>query len=89
MSGRKVKVSFQGREVDAVTVDAAQTNERWNEYLLDDGTLLKVKLVLTNVTRLDNCYTQQGEPVYAIQSTTVVSTNAPQELRKRPPEKHQ
>lgn len=82
-----MKVNFQGHEVDAVIVDTSQTNERWNEYLLDDGTVLKVKLVLTNVTRLENCYTPQGEPVYAIQSTTVVSTNAPQELRKRPPEK--
>ena len=84
MSRRKVKVPFNGQTVDAETVDVTQASERWNEYLLDDGTILKVKLVLTNVYRIEGQFDADGNPVYILQSTNVVSTNAPNDLQKKP-----
>ncbi len=81
--GSKVKIPFNGQEVDAETIDVTQSGERWNEYLLDDGTFLKVKLVLTNVYRVDGQYDTEGNPVYILQSTNVVSANAPQNLRRK------
>ncbi len=84
MAGRrKVKIPFNGQDVDAELVDVSQTSERWNEYLLDDGTILKVKLVLTNVYRVTGQHDAEGNPVYILQSTNVVSTNAPENLRKK------
>ncbi len=83
-SRRKVKIPFNGQNVDAETVDVTQSSERWNEYLLDDGTILKVKLVLTNVYRVEGQYDADGNPVYILQSTNVVSTNAPTDLQKKP-----
>ena len=83
MATRRVKIHFNGQQVDAETVEATQAGERWNEYLLDDGTILKVKVVVTNVYRVEGQYDAEGNPLYIIQSTNVLSTNAPQELRRK------
>ena len=55
----------------------------WNQYLLDDGTLLKIKLVATKILRLDNEFDQEGNPLYFVQSTNVLSVNSPDPLKKR------
>ena len=83
MSSRKIKINFNGQQVDAQSVDVTQSSEKWNEHLLDDGTILKLKAVLTNVYRVDGQYDAEGNPVYMIQSTNVISANAPQELRRK------
>lgn len=56
--------------------------EHWNEYLVDDGTVVRVKLVVTQIIRLDGEYDAQGDPLYSVQSTTVSSITAPEELRQ-------
>jgi hypothetical protein len=83
MAGRKVKIVFNGQQVDAEAVEATQSSERWNEYLLDDGTILKLKVIVTNVYRVEGHYDAEGNPVYVVQSTNVVSANAPQDLRRK------
>lgn len=83
MGDPKVLIHFGGREVEATPVEVNQANERWNEYLLEDGTLLKMKLVLTKVLRVDDEYDPEGNPVYVIQSTNVTSISAPKHLKKK------
>lgn len=63
-------------------IDVSQSSERWNEYFLEDGTVLKIKLVLAKVLRIENEYDREGNPVYLTQSTNVTSVNAPKSLRK-------
>ena len=79
----KVKINFGGEEVEAVPMDINQTNEYWNQYLLDDGTVVKIKLVATKVLRVDNKYDNEGNPLYVIQSTNITSVNAPDNLKKK------
>lgn len=55
--------------------------EHWNEYLVDDGSLLRVKLVATEVIRVDGRYDQEGNPVYVLNSTNVLVVAAPDELK--------
>ena len=83
MASRRIKINFNGQQVDADAIDVNQSNERWNEYLLEDGTILKLKAVLTNVYRIDGQYDAEGNPMYILQSTNVISANAPQELRRK------
>ncbi|MBL7197941.1 MAG: hypothetical protein ISS47_07550 [Candidatus Omnitrophica bacterium] len=78
----KVKINFGGREVEATPMEVSQSSERWNEYLLEDGTVLKMKLVLTKVLRIDNEYDREGNPRYIMQSTNVTSVNSPKNLKK-------
>jgi len=79
----KIKLNFGSEMVDATPVEINQANEYFNQYFLDDGTILKMKLVATKVFRIDDRYDQEGNPVYFVQSTNVLSVNSPQELKKK------
>ncbi len=69
---------------DAVEVDFSEEKEFWNEYQLEDGTTLKVKLVLRGVKRLTR-YEPDGTPVYVINSMNVVrAVNVPPEIKAKP-----
>jgi hypothetical protein len=41
-----------------------------------------MKLVTTKVLRIDNKYDNEGNPVYFVQSTNIVSVNTPDNLKK-------
>ena len=47
--------------------------EPWNEYKLKDGNIIKVKLVLTIVSRTDK-FDEMGEPIYLINTQPVVKS---------------
>jgi len=79
----KVKINFSGEEMEATPVDINQTNEYWNQYLLDDGTVVKIKLVATKVLRVDSKYDNEGNPLYVIQSTNITAVNAPDNLKRK------
>ncbi len=82
MGDNKVKIQYGGHQVDATLIDVNQTSERWNEYFLEDGSVLKMKLVLTKVYRVDEQYDGDGNPVYVMQSTNVTAINCPQHLKR-------
>ncbi|MGB6472492.1 MAG: hypothetical protein WBF04_00280 [Candidatus Sulfotelmatobacter sp.] len=76
------KINFQGQDVEAELVDFEADKEQWSTYILQDGTSLKVKAVVTEVARLLGMYGPNGDPVYMIQASQVVHVNAPDSLRK-------
>jgi len=57
--------------------------ENFNEYAVEDGTIIKMKLVVTEVTRVDDLYDAAGNPVYVIASTNVTSVSPPESLRRK------
>lgn len=80
----KVKIQLpNGDWANATPVQLNQSSEQWNTYLLEDGSVLKVKLVVTKVSRLDNSYDAEGNPVYIFQSTNVTSVETPENLKKK------
>jgi hypothetical protein len=69
---------------EAEDLDFNEEKENWNIYKLNDGTTLKVKLVLQGVRRLQKC-DPTGSPIYLIKSTNVVrAVDVPQELKAKP-----
>jgi hypothetical protein len=56
--------------------------EPWTEYLLDDGTVVRLKLVVTAAYRVKDQWDPEGNPVYVLTSTNVVKTSSPDNLRK-------
>lgn len=84
MANDKVTINMGGKQVLATPVDVNQSGEKWNEYLLEDGTVLKMKLVLKKVFRVDSEFDEEGNPVYVMQSTNVTSISAPGDLKKKP-----
>lgn len=81
---RKTKVLLNGQWVEAVAVPVRSSQEHWNEYLLDDETVLRMKLVVTDVYRIEGLYDNEGNPIYHIKSGNVASA-IPTEKLKKPP----
>jgi hypothetical protein len=82
MPSRKRKVPFQGELVEATVMPFQVGGEHWNEYLVDDGTVVRMKLVATEIFRIDGQYDQMGNPLYVITTTNVTNVSAPDELRQ-------
>lgn len=80
---RKIKVPYQDGKRDATIVEVNQASEYWNQYLLEDGTVLKFKVVVTQVTKIDDEHDQEGNPVYNVKSTNVLTVICPDELKKK------
>jgi len=73
-----------GEEVEAEVVGFRAAGEYWNEYLLDDGTVFKIKLVVTEIARVTGQYDAKGDPVYLATHTQVTAVDAPESLRRPP-----
>jgi hypothetical protein len=67
---------------DAELIEVRQSNELWNDYLLSDGTALKMKTIVSEVWRIVGEYDNEGNPIYFVRSTNILNINAPDELRK-------
>lgn len=78
----KVTINFGGKQVEATPVEVNQSGEKWNEYLLEDGTVLKMKLILKKVLRVDDEFDTEGNPVYVMQSTNVNTITSPKHLKR-------
>jgi len=78
---RKLRTA-DGREVDATVLTFRTNSENFNEYLLDDNTVIKLKVVVTEVMRLEGEYDSMGNPSYFVQSTNVVSVDASDNMRR-------
>ncbi|MGF1473776.1 MAG: hypothetical protein ACFB50_18800 [Rubrobacteraceae bacterium] len=80
---RKKRVPLpDGRVIEGTVMNFQTGGEHWNEYLVDDGTVVRVKLVVTEIIRLDGEYNAQGEPIYTVESTNVSAISAPEELHQ-------
>ena len=77
---RKRRISFPpgGTPVDVTEIGFRPKGEYWNEYLLDDGTVARVKLVVTTVYRLDRQVDYKGQPVYRIEFRDIVVVSPPE-----------
>ena len=77
------KIPFQGQEVDATLVDFRIEREEWNDYQLYDGTHLRIRLVLSEVFRVDGHYDPEGNPIYVAKSGNVIVARPPDELKRK------
>ena len=68
-------------EVPGEEIDFEPERERFNVYLLEDGTKLKLKTVVTSVVRLD-VFDKDSNPVYWVRSSNVLVTDSPPQLKK-------
>ncbi len=71
-----MKIKLQdGREVEAKEVEFQPISEGWNEYRLEDGSKLRIKLVVTRVFRLGEKDPLTGEDQYVVRFQNVVSVS--------------
>lgn len=72
MAGGK-SIALFGHDIPVTEVPVVESEERFIEYKLEDGTILKVKNVATSVLRVDDQYLPDGAPVYLVLANPVVS----------------
>jgi len=82
---KKLKVRLpNGREIEAMDVDFETKKEDWNEYKLEDGTVLKFKTVVSSIIRTEDHDPMTGDPVYHVRSTNILRVKVPEELKRLP-----
>ena len=82
---KKKQIDLGGRVVDAQAVPILGEQEFWNTYTLEDGSVVRIKLVAQEILRVDGMWDTDGNPVYVVRSTNVTSVDGNEALR-RPPE---
>ncbi len=81
----KLKVRLpNGREIEAMDVDFETIKEDWNEYKLEDGTVLKFKTIVSSIIRTADYDPMTGDPVYHVRSTNILRVKVPEEMKRLP-----
>ena len=60
-------------------VDFETVREEYNSYKLSDGSMIRMKTVVTNIIR-PKIY--PGEPIYVVNSQNVLVADVPDDLKK-------
>lgn len=78
----KKNVVLGNRKLTGEVVGFKIEDEPWCQYQLEDGTKLRIRLVLSEVIRVDGAYTLEGDPLYVARSSNVIATVVPEALRR-------
>ena len=80
---RKIPTPPDGQMRDAELISVKTSNEPPNVYELEDGSLLTLKTVVTEVWRIVGQYDPEGNPAYITKSGNIATVSAPAELRRK------
>ncbi len=73
-----------GRMVEAFEVPTSESNERWSEYTLEDGTIIRAKLNVVSFMRLEGQFDQDGNPLYGMKGAPIhVIESCPDSLKQK------
>jgi len=73
-----------GNLVDAEVVDVDQSTDRWCEYKLEDGAVIRAKPIIIGFLRVPGQYDPEGNPLYAIRGgVTHAIVSVPDSLKKQ------
>ena len=76
MSAR-VKIEFEGRQVEADDLEFKADKEDWNSYTAEDGAVIKLKHVTAKIYRLVDRTKEDGSPMYVVCGTALLTTTPP------------
>lgn len=78
----KKTYNFAGQQVPGEEVEFEAEIDRFNVYLLADGTKVKVKAAVLKIVRLD-AWTADGDPIYLVNTQPMVASDVPDSLKRR------
>lgn len=79
---RSTKIPFEGKIVEGLDMDFKTIIEEWNEYQVTDGSIVRLKVVVTNIVKVPDKYDNVGNPIYVVKSSNVLTVSAPEKLKK-------
>jgi hypothetical protein len=71
-----------GRKVQGTEVGINRSTEHWNEYVLEDGNIIRLKLVLVRVLKTIEKDMVTGEPVYITNTQNLMTVSSVREAKK-------
>ncbi len=81
--GQKKTVEHNGRQVEGEVLEfESKTPENFTQYVCEDGTVIRIKIVLLEVVKLPE-YNDRNEPVYRFAAQQIMSTTVPDSLKKK------
>ena len=84
MPETKKKLTLFGLQIDVSDVPIVKAQEHFNQYVLEDGSVLRVKSVATSMMRVEGQYLPDGSPIYVVLTSPAVSVES--SLLKKDPE---
>lgn len=79
---RKTQINMGDRVIEAEDMEFKTVREDWNEYSVEDGYSVRIKLVVSAILKT-NERDSSGNPVYVVQSTNIVKVLPPERYNKR------
>lgn len=73
---RPINVQYGGKEISGEDMAFQVGDEPWVDYKLEDGSVVRVRLVVTNIVRSNEVEMDGGDPLVLIKSKTVVAYHA-------------
>ena len=80
-----VKLNFGGKIVDAEKMDFSTLSDAWSSIRLEDGTVVKIKVVPSEVYRLPGVDSLTGAPQFLVKSSNVLSVEPPSNPSSKKP----
>ncbi len=81
---KPTKAMHEGKQVDAEEMEYKVVTQPEVVLQVEDGTYLKIHIVLSKIVKVNNIYNQEGEPVYQVKWGTAVTASVPVALMKPP-----
>ena len=79
---KRVELKLGDKTIEGTLVDFETVREEYNSYKLSDGSIIRMKTVVTNIIRTEE-FTPTGEPVYIVNSQNVLVADVPDQLKKQ------
>jgi len=76
--GRPTKVEYEGKLIDGDSLDFDIVKEHWNEYQLENGGVVRVRIVPAEMI-LTQERNPQGKPLVVVQSSILIQYREPGE----------
>ncbi len=80
MTEKRVKVNVDGQVHVGVQVEIEESHERWTRVQLGDGSVLRMKTLVTRVARVPGKYDAEGAPVYVVRTSNILVVDAAEHL---------
>ena len=80
---KRVKLNLGGQQVEAEVMDFKAVAEAWSTYRLDDGTIVKVKIIASDIFKLPSADPVTGLPNLIVRSSNVMSIEPPESFAKK------
>ncbi len=83
MVERSTKAMHNDQMVDGVDVPVLDSSEKWSEFTLEDGVVVRAKNSLLSAIRLVGVYDENGSPVYQLSFAGAIGfASVPDNLKK-------